>query len=105
MVVLPRPWNAYSSDDHHLLHKILTSVHVNPDTINIIVQPRLDLKKLAHFFPERVLAFGAEGEEGISLYQEVPAQGFTVIRADDLNQLDEQKKKNLWVALRKMFGI
>jgi hypothetical protein len=30
--------------------------------------------------------------------------GFRVIRADDLHELDDDRKKNLWLALRQMFG-
>lgn len=105
IIVLPRPWNTYTPEDHALLHKILTAVKVNVDMVKMIVQPSLDLTKLTIFSPERVLVFGSEGEEGIALYQETPAQGFTVIRAEDLHQLDEQKKKNLWAGLRKMFGV
>ena len=105
IIVLPRPWHTYTSDDHALLHKILTAVKVNVDAVKMVVQPILDLSKLAIFSPERVLVFGSEGEESISLYQEVPAQGFSVIRAEDLDKLDDQKKKNLWIGLRKMFGV
>lgn len=105
VVVLPRPWDSYSPDEHILLNKILTSVKVSIDGVNIVVQPRLDLGKLAYLSPGRVLAFCTEGEEGVTLYEETPAQGFTLIRADELDRLDDQKKKNLWMALRKMFGI
>ena len=105
IIVLPRPWNTYTSEDHALLHKILTAVKVSMDSVSMIVQPQLNLKMLDRFSPERVLAFGTEGEEDVTLYQETSAQGFTVIRAEDLHQLDEQKKKNLWAGLRKMFGV
>jgi hypothetical protein len=72
--------------------------------IQMVVQPSVDFKSLLVYSPARVLVFGSDTREEISLYQETPAQGFTVIRADDLGQLDEPKKKKLWSALRQIFG-
>jgi hypothetical protein len=105
VVVLPRSWESYTSDEHKLLNKILTSVKVDINAVQIIVQPALDLSALHIYSPARVLIFGAQTTEEIRLYESTAAQGFIVIRADDLSLLDDQKKKNLWVALRQMFGL
>ncbi len=71
----------------------------------MVSQPSLSQNSLLPFSPARVLIFGSETDEEIALYQQTPAQGFNVIRADDLTQLDDGKKKNLWIALRQMFGV
>lgn len=105
LVVLPRAWNTYSPNDQSLLKKILTSVKVDVNAVLIIVRSSLDLKDLAVYSPARALLFGCAVEADVPLYQQTAAQGFTMIRADDLSTLDEQKKKNLWVALRQMFGV
>lgn len=73
--------------------------------VQILVQSSVALKSLQVFSPARVLVFGSAIGEDIPLYNSTAAQGFIVIRADDLNALDDQKKKNLWLALRQMFGI
>ena len=70
----------------------------------MVVQPSVDFESLLVYSPARVLVFGSDTREEIGLYEETPAQGFIVIRADDLRDLDEPKKKKLWNALRQMFG-
>ena len=104
-IVLPSAWNTYSKDEQLLLGKILTSVKIDINAVRIVVQPSVDLQSLRIYTPARVLIFGSASGEDLPLYQAVQAQGFMVIRADDLGRLDEQKKKNLWTALRQMFGI
>jgi hypothetical protein len=105
LVVLPRSWDSYSPEEQNLLHKILTSVRISWNSIQLIIQPLVVLKSLAIYSPSRVLIFGSETAEKIMAYEETQAQGFIVISADDLNRLDDQKKKNLWTALRQMFGV
>lgn len=104
VVVLPKPWESYRTTEQTLLQKILTSVKIDMDTVQIVVQPSVELESLKIFSPARVLIFGSGTIADIPPYQSTPAQGFTVIRADDLSQFDEHKKKNLWIALREMFG-
>ena len=105
VVILPRQWDAYSTEQQNLLQKILTSVKVDLNSIQILVQPSVELKSLLIYSPARVLVFGCTIREDVPFYSATAAQGFIVIRADDLNALDDQKKKNLWLALRQMFGI
>ena len=105
LVVLSRDWEAFSPTEKLLLQKILTSVKIDINAIQLIARPSLDLKSLQTYTPARVLIFGSEINEDIPLYQATAAQGFIAIRADDLSLLDEVKKKNLWTALRQMFGI
>lgn len=104
-VVIPRAWESYAQDDQQLLKKILTSVKVDFNAVQIVLQPHVDLGQLRIYSPARVLVFGGEAVGDIPLYQATAAQGFMVVRAEELSTLDEQKKKNLWTALRQMFGL
>ena len=105
VVVLSKTWESYSDEEQLLLNKILTSVKVDVNAVQIVVQPVVELAALQIYSPEKVLIFGSATREDIGLYQSASAQGFIVIRADDLSLLDDQKKKNLWIALRQMFGL
>lgn len=105
IVVLSKPWLDYNDEDKILLQKILASVKVDLNAVHIISQPALALPSLLPFSPAKVLVFGSETDEDIGLYQSTPAQGFIVIKADDLTQMDEGKKKNLWIALKQIFGL
>jgi hypothetical protein len=104
-VVLSKSWDAYTSDEQLLLRKILSSVKVDLNAVQLLSRASLRLESLKIFSPARVLVFGSEIEnDDVPLYQSTPAQGFRVIRADDLTALDDQRKKSLWNALRLMFG-
>ena len=105
VVVLPKPWQDFGADEQVLLQKILGSVKVDINATQMVVQPSIDLTALRIYSPSRVLLFGVTPDEDLPLYRTQAAQGFTVIRADDLSALDDQKKKNLWLALRQMFGV
>lgn len=106
VVLLSKDWASYSDEEQTLLKKILSSVKVDIHTVQISARPSVDLKALQVFRPTKVLMFGVNSSGGdLPLYQAITAQGFMVIRADDLTALDDQKKKNLWLALRQMFGI
>lgn len=103
LVVLARPWEQYTEEEKVLLSRILSSVKLNTAAAHIIVQNTLSLASLRTYNISRVLVFGASAD--ITAYQAVQVQGFSVIRADDLSHLDDQKKKNLWMALKTMFGL
>ncbi len=105
IVVLARDWADYTSEQQTLLQKILTSVKINISSVQMICLPFISVNSLALFSPARVLIFGAKTNEEIGLYQQTPAQGFIVVRADDLDHLDENRKKELWTVLRQMFNV
>lgn len=105
LVVLKRPWESYPSDEQRLLEKILTSVKVDINAVQIVVFPTINLDALNGIAPSRVLVFGSETTQDIPLYQETTAHCFRVIRTDDLSELNDERKKHLWSALRQMFGL
>jgi DNA polymerase III psi subunit len=104
VVIVARPWETYAPEEKALLSKILASVRLSPATVQIITQPALSLASLAAYAPSKVLVFGSQSE-GLRSYEAAQAQGFTVLKADDLPALDDAKKKNLWLALKNMFGV
>ncbi len=91
------------TDDHKaLLAKILGSVKVNLASARIIHRDQVSSKELQDFAAPRILLFGTQAD--VNAYEHVQAQGFSVIKADELGALDDAKKKSLWVALKGMFG-
>jgi hypothetical protein len=101
LVVMKKPWDAYTSEEKLLLSKILGSVKLTLASVQLIVQPTLILSSLRQ--GEKVLVFGSESQG--SPYVCERAQGFTILKADDLSELDDAKKKSLWLALKEMFTI
>lgn len=105
VVVLGRAWETYTSDERELLQKILNSVKVDINAVHIVAEGSTNLESLRPFAPSRVLIFGTQVKEDIPSYEDTVVRGFRVIRAHDLHELDDDRKKNLWLALRQMFGV
>jgi hypothetical protein len=103
-VVLSRTWEAYSQEEKSLLSKILASVKVDMASVQIITEAVFSLPTVSSYAPSKVVIFGSR-IEGIKPYEHVQAQGLSVLKADDLSELDDAKKKSLWLALKNMFGI
>jgi len=105
VVGLSRPWENYSADEQALLSRILNSVHTSIDAVGVADLSSGSFEALRTWNPSRVLLFGCNWAHDAPLYQVTTRDEFSVIRADDLNLLDDQKKKMLWGALRQMFGV
>ena len=104
LVILGREWDTYTSEDKTLLTKILASVKLQPDAVRFVVQNTLSLSTIALYNPSKVLVFGSSDAE-FKPYEASQVHGFWLIKADDLSQLDDAKKKNLWLALKTMFEL
>lgn len=103
-VILRRPWSSYSPEHQTLLSKILASVKLSLSSVQVLTADTFNMDALDHR-ASRILIFGSIADASIIPYQANQAQGFTIIRADDLPELDDQKKKSLWIALKSMFGM
>jgi hypothetical protein len=104
VVTVSRPWEKYTSEERALLAKILGSVKLDLASVKIIESRSLSMSDLTAHKAARFLVFGADLSEA-KPYENLVAQGFSVIKADDLSALDDAKKKSLWLALKAMFGI
>lgn len=105
VVVLRREWVEYSEGERQLLQKILTSVHVDMNAALMLARPVLDFDELNIHAPSHVFVFGSQLPADVQKYQPQKAHGFDVIAADDLDALVDQKKKDLWAALKQMFSV
>jgi hypothetical protein len=104
IVVISKPWEKYSAEEKALLAKILGSVKIELASVRLLVYAALTQREIENLAGQKVLIFGTETLE-LKPYENIQAQGFTMIKADDLSALDDAKKKSLWLALRNMFGI
>ena len=105
MIVISRPWAEIPEEQKALLAKILSSVRVSMGSVRIVELKAVSAESLQAFAPEKVLVFGAPVEQAIKPYEKTSLDGMNIIWADDLSQLDDVKKKNLWGALKQMFGL
>lgn len=105
LVLIPVEWSALTSSEIDLLGKILGSVQLNLDGVQVLAENTADLNNFNIFAPSAVLSFGVRIKQVDNPY-EVTIWGTTpVLQSDALQQLDEDRKKRLWEAMRKMFKV
>lgn len=105
VIIIPRPWHKILEDEKTLLAKILASVKLNIGSVAIMVREEVSPETIRNSNSEKLLVFGSKFLPDIKAYESVEIEGISVIRADDLGQLDEGRKKQLWVGLKQMFGV
>ncbi len=103
LVLLPQDWSTYKPDEQELLIKILNSVKLRFEGIQLLVKTEADLETLRIFNPVSVLSFGVKLKQVDTLYSAVTWEGIPVVMADNLPILDDQKKKQLWGVLKATF--
>jgi hypothetical protein len=105
LIVLAKPWEELSEAELDTLSKMLKAIKLSLASVQIIVRTEFDETELSVFNPARILAFGATLKKSFKYYQNMNSEDTSIIISESLDQLDDQKKKELWAALRVMFSI
>ncbi|MBT1687312.1 hypothetical protein [Dawidia soli] len=105
LVILSDPWENLSEADQTTLTKMITALRLNIAAVQIITRAAFTAADLAAYAPTKVIALGATLQGSSRLYESFTHDGLPVVVADALPRLDDLKKKNLWLALRQMFGV
>lgn len=105
LVIVSRPWSEISAEHKSVLARMLVAVKLSLEAVQIVTRQEFTLEELAPYQSRRVIAFGANLKSPAALYQHISQNGTSIIIADSLDQLDDSKKKNLWLALKQMFGV
>ena len=102
-IVLPRHLADYPEESRALMLRILAAVDLTLASVRIVIGQSVSIEEFDSLRTSKLLIFGSQ-INGIASYEVIQAQGFSVIQADDLTNLDETKKKSLWKAMKAMFG-
>ena len=96
---LARPWETYGDNERELLAKIVQSVRLTLDGVRLTQGwvPAKDISK--------AILFGVEPVGDIPSYQLSSIDGTQTLFVDDLQNLDDAKKKALWQQMREMFNV
>jgi len=105
VVIVSEPWSQISAEHKSVLAKMLVAVKLSLESVHILHRNEFTLEELAPLQPRKVLAFGANLKSPVAPYQHISQNGTSLIVSDSLSQLDDTRKKNLWLALRQMFGV
>jgi hypothetical protein len=105
LILVDKPWVDITDEEKLLLNKILGSVKLSLATVTVQHRQDTSLNDLVPLNMERLISFGVAVSPIQNRYEFVPVDGLQAIVADGLSELDDTRKKNLWLALRQMFGI
>jgi hypothetical protein len=105
LIVIAKPWDELSETEIDTLSKMLKAVKLSLASVQVIVMNQFDMNDLSVFSPNRILAFGSSLSKPFNHYENINSNGISIIISESLDQLDDQKKKSLWIALRAMFSL
>lgn len=103
VLVLVAGWQDIDEADRLLLSKILGSVKLSTGAVRIVNATSFALQEVRNMSPRYVISFGCRLTDIDKKYEVCSVGTARVVEADALNALDDQKKKNLWNALKQIF--
>lgn len=103
--IIAQPWEDLSESDTATLTKLISALKLSIAGVQINSMKSFSLDALTAYNPNKVIALGASFESSTLLYENFLEGGVSIILSESISQLDDAKKKNLWLALRKMFSI
>jgi hypothetical protein len=104
-VVINIQWEMLGDKERELLSKIIAALKISIDSITIVSQQTLDITAFAGK-TSKVVYFG-DLPPGVSRYDILESGGLSFICSESLTQLldNEASRKQLWVALKKLFSV
>jgi hypothetical protein len=103
LVVINKPWVDVTEDEAILLEKILRALKLSLAAVQVVERSVFSPGDFDTFAPRYIIAFGSTLKGSDKLYEEIKADKTTVVIAHSLNELDEMRKRNLWVTLKQVF--
>jgi hypothetical protein len=103
VVIISKPWEEISFDDRTLLSKILGSVKLSLPSVQIKEYEEFSIADFHPRIPTHIIAFGARLKSVSKKYEQLTIENTSVVLADELTQLDDLKKRSLWLALKQIF--
>jgi hypothetical protein len=105
IVVIPEAWSSLGIEETTLLSKILVSIKLSIDGVQILSAHTTSISQLKGYDPSAIILFGVNFNPAIKPFSSEILDGVTVIASEGLGQLDDLKKKSLWGALKQAFKL
>ena len=103
LIVISKPWSEIQEDEKTLLGKILNSVKLSLSSVQIVNRAEFGFEDFTTYRPAYIIAFGATLKNSTKMYEKITAERAAIVVADELRQLDELRKRNLWLTLKEVF--
>ncbi|MDZ7648763.1 MAG: hypothetical protein U5K54_17165 [Cytophagales bacterium] len=105
VIIFSKLWHDLTEAELVTLNRMLHALKLNLERVQILHRKEFTIAELSFLSPTRVLIFGATLNPTCAYYQNVDINGISVIVSEPLDQLDELKKKSLWIALQASFNL
>ena len=103
LIVISKPWSQIQEDEKTLLGKILSAVKLSLSSVQIINRAEFVVDDFDAFRPNCIVAFGATLKNSTKMYEKIVNAQTAIVVADELRQLDDIRKRNLWLTLKEVF--
>src|SRR5688572_14822285 len=105
LVLIPSPWQSLPPDNEVLLRKILGSVKLSLDGVQVLTLAAASLNSLTVYNPTHILSFGTQLDTEYKPFTLEVKDKIHIVQSEALHSLDDSKKKSLWIALKQAFGL
>lgn len=105
LILLPSPWQSLQPDEEVLLRKIVTSIKLSLDGVQVLHRTETDIDSLKVYNPSHIISFGTKLTPNAKLFVAETIEGIQIVQSEALSKLDDSKKKSLWNALKQAFGL
>jgi hypothetical protein len=103
LIVISKPWSEIQDDEKTLLGKILGAVKLTLSSVQIINRREFGFNDFHAYGPACIIAFGATLKNSTKKYEKIAGDQTAIVVADELRQLDDVRKRNLWLTLKEVF--
>ena len=103
LIVISKPWSQIQEEEKTLLGKILSAVKLSLSSVQIINRAEFVVADFGAFRPSCIVAFGANLKNSTKMYEKIMNEQTAIVVADELHQLDDLRKRNLWLTLKQVF--
>jgi DNA polymerase III psi subunit len=104
-VVIATAWEKITEEERQLLSKILGSVKLNLESVQIIEQPHFNLSTWVEK-PKKVICF-SPAPNALVKHEIIEVDGTSLVLSNSLAELipDDASKRKLWLALKQLFSL
>ena len=103
LIIIHKSWMQVDDTERTLLGKILGALKLSLPRVQIITRSEFVMEDVKMFSPSCVIAFGATLKSSSKMYENAGTNELPIVVAHELYQLDDIRKKNLWLALKQIF--
>lgn len=102
--MIPKAWSDIRDDEAVLLGKILNAVKLSLSSVQIITRTGFSVEDFRVYSPLAIISFGVPLKNSSKMYEGLLIEGTSVVVSHQLEELDDIRKRNLWMTLKQVFN-